>query len=294
MKLPHVLKKIAGIKHRKSETFSMEENIKLAINELKKLGMEVESTPTDGPGRATEIARDCAQKNYEVVVAVGGDGTINEVVNGLAETETCLGVIPMGTANVFALQMGLHVDIEKACETIANGNIKVIDLGKINDRYFTCMAGIGIDAHILKEADKKLKKIYGALAYPITALKEIFFYKFNKMSVECDDKSSEGYMVLACNGRFYGGELEAAPRAKLDDGLLDICVFKHKNIFSVLAYLAGFKFGNIDKLSCVDYFQSAKVEIKNKRHSMHADAEYIGTSPAVIEAIPKSLKVIAP
>jgi YegS/Rv2252/BmrU family lipid kinase len=295
MKLPPLLKKIVGIKHRKSENFSMKQNIDLIIEELKKYGMEVELSPTDGPGKATEIAENFSKKNCRIAIAVGGDGTINEVVNGLAGTETCLGVIPMGTANVFALQMGLHSDIEKACETIAKGNRKLIDLGKINNRYFTCMAGIGFDAHIVNEADKKLKKILGAMAYPATAIKELLFYKFNKISVKIDDeRTSEGYMALICNGKFYGGALKAAPHAELDDGLLDICIFKHKNPISVLSYLIGFKFGNIDKLNCIDYFQAKKIEIESNGHSMHADAEYIGATPALIEVAPQTLKVAVP
>ncbi len=295
MQLSPVFLKLFGIKRRKFETFSnKEEYIKKTFDYLTEYGMDVKLCSTDYAGHATEIARECAENDFDLVVAAGGDGTINEVINGLAGSDTVLGIIPMGTANVLALELKIPIEIRAACQAIASGNTMTIDLGRVNDRYFACMAGIGFDAHVLKKADSKLKKILGALAYPVVALSEVLFYSFKRINVMIDEQpiARKGYLVIVGNGKYYAGDMVITTHADMTDGYLDVCIFKHKNIFHVLAYIWGIWFKNIDKHMSVEYYQCKDITILKKgRHAIHIDAEYLCDSPATIKVCPKALQV---
>jgi len=296
MKLPRPLKKLFGFKHRSSENCGIEENIRKALESLKKYNVHAKARPTAGPGDATQIARESAKNGCDLIIAAGGDGTINEVANGMAFSDAVLGVLPMGTANVFALQMNLPMEIDGACRVIASGNVAHIDMGKVEDRYFLCMAGIGFDALTLKLADKKLKKTYGALAYAAVAFKNYFTYSFPKITLEADDRPEprEGCLAIVCNGKYYGGQLVAAPDAKFDDGMLDVCLLKKGNIFAMLLFLFGLWKGNVDKLSFVECFKARKIRVAGAgKHPIHVDAEYLLESPANIEVCENTLKVAA-
>jgi diacylglycerol kinase (ATP) len=293
--LSPIFKNLLGIKHRKYEVLKTQSDYIDKIQEyLRSYGINAEISPTKEAGHATQLAKECVSDGYDLIVAAGGDGTINEIINGIAGTNVTLGVIPLGTANVFGIEMKLPVEIKAACQVIASGNIQTIDLGKANNRYFVCMAGVGFDAHVLKEADSKLKKIYGALAYGFVGFTQVFTYKFRQIVIKIDDQPvhRKGYFVVIGNGKYYGGDMMFTSKADLTDGYLDVCIFKYRNLFSILNYLFGFHHGNIDKHLDVEYFQCKKVFIlKNGKHPVHVDAEYLCEAPVEIEVCPASLKV---
>lgn len=210
MQLSPVLKDLLGIKHKKYEVCAKHEDyIKKTQEYLLLYGIKADITPTKVAGHATELAQACVADGYDLVIAAGGDGTINEVINGLAYSNVTLGVIPLGTANVFGIEMKLPIEIRAACQVIASGYKRTIDLGKANGRYFVCMAGIGFDAHVLRKADSKLKKIYGALAYGIVGVAQLFTYRFRQIVIKIDDQPivRKGYFVVVGNGKYYGGEV---------------------------------------------------------------------------------------
>ncbi|MCK5214433.1 MAG: YegS/Rv2252/BmrU family lipid kinase [Candidatus Omnitrophica bacterium] len=295
MSLSPILQDLLGIKRRKFEIYqSREDYLKKICEYFRKYDIKAEVSATEYAGHATQISRDCKKKGYDLVVAVGGDGTINEVINGLAGSDVTLGVVPMGTANVFGLEMKLPVEIDAACQVIASGHTKRIDLGQANERYFACMAGIGFDAHVLKKADTKLKKIYGALAYAIVGIAELFTYRFRQIVIKIDDQPirRKGYFVVVGNGKYYAGDMMFASKADLTDGYLDVCIFKHNNLISVFNYLFGFDRRNIDKHLSMEYFQCKKITIfKKGKHSVHVDAEYLSETPVEIKVCPQALKV---
>lgn len=295
MQLSPIFKTLLGIKHRKYEVHdSREQYIEKIQAYLATYGIHADISATNAPGHATELAKACVADEYDLVIAAGGDGTINEVINGLAYSDVTLGVIPLGTANVFGLEMKIPIEIKAACQVIASGKTQTIDLGKVNDRYFVCMAGVGFDAHVLKKADSKLKKVYGALAYAIVGILQLFTYRFRQIVIKIDDQPirRKGYFIVIGNGKYYGGDMMFASKAELTDGYLDVCIFRHKNLFSVFNYLFGFHRGNIDKNLDLEYFQCKKAMIfKKGRHSIHVDAEYLCETPAAIHVCPSSLKV---
>jgi len=291
-----ILLQIVGIKKRKeSESENRSELMISAQKYLKDRGIEVELYPTEYAGHATIIAREAVQNGCDLIIAAGGDGTINEVINGMANSSAALGVIPMGTANVFALELNLPVEIEASCAVIAMGNTMKIDLGKAGDRYFSCMAGTGFDAHVIQKADSKFKKFLGILSYPIVALKEFVVYPFRKITIKIDDQPipRKGYWVVISNGKYYGGKLELATWADMHDGYLDVTIFKYRGIFPALVYILGMWHNRVDKLMSVEQFQCKKVSIlKSHSVAVHVDAEYLCEAPIDISVIPNGLNVI--
>jgi len=295
MTLSPLLKEILGIKKINPEqNFKKEELVNKIKQNLENYGIKTGIVPTEYQGHAKKIAADAVKEGYDLVIAAGGDGTINEVVNGLAYSKTVLGIIPSGTINVLGIQLNLPSDIDTACRQIASGRQTGIDLGKVNSRYFTSMAGIGFDAHVVKKADSKFKKIFGALSYLFVALYELLFYKFRKIIIKLDNQPipQKGYFVIILNGKYYAGELVVAEKASINDGYLDVCIFKHRNIFSIISYIFSIKTGRIHKNMDIQYFQCRKILVyKQGRHPVHVDAEYMGRTPVKIEVCPKALTI---
>ena len=292
-----LFKKLLGIKYRKFEIYEDRDQYFVKIKEyLKEYGLDIEIQATKEKGEATKIAKKCVEQGYDLVIAAGGDGTINEIINGLAYSDTTLAVIPLGTANIFSMEINLPVEIKALCQTIAQGNTKKIDLGKVNDRYFSCMAGIGFDAHVLQKSDSKWKKIYGALAYIFIGIWNLCTYKFKNIIITIDDQPlpRKGCFIVIGNGKYYGGgEVSFTTKACLDDGYLDACIFRYSNIPAIFNYLLGFNRGNIEKHLIVDYFKCKKIVIEKKgNHGIHVDAEYLCDTPAEITVCPASLNVV--
>lgn len=290
-----VLQALLGIKKRKFDEHRTREELMIhARDYLNSIGVPVELYPTEYAGHATEIAHECVKQGYNLIIAAGGDGTINEVINGMAETDAVLGVIPMGTANVLALELNLPSEVEAACEVIASGQVSTIDLGKAGDRYFSCMAGTGFDAHVIKEAHSKIKKVLGVLTYPIVALKEFLFYPFKKITVRLDDQPipRKGYWLVVNNGKYYGGKMPLATFANMRDGYLDVTIFKYRGFIPAMIYILGVWHNRVDKLMSVEQFQCKRVYIeKGRGASVHVDAEYYCEAPIEIKVVPSALKV---
>ena len=257
-------------------------------------GWEVTVSLTEGPGHATELAKGACQSNLDVIVAVGGDGTINEVINGLVGQKTPLGVIPIGTANVFSLQFDIPKALKDACDRLINAVSFSIDLGCVNGRYFACMAGVGFDAYVIKEADKKWKKSLGVLSYIVVAFFEFFSYRFKPIEVCIDDDPKRyraSYLIIG-NMKYYGGKLVANPQADCQDGYLDACLLEKNSLLKTLSYIFGMWRGTLSLELSARYFQFKELKINHKRqHSVHVDAEYLCETPVTIKVIPNWLQV---
>jgi diacylglycerol kinase (ATP) len=261
---------------------------------LKAQGLDAEMLMAHSPSAATAAARRCAKNRYDLVIAVGGDGTINAVVNGLAGSQTALGVIPAGTVNLFCLQMNIPLDLDEACRRLARGRQITIDLGRVAQRYFTCVAGVGFDAFVIKTTDWRLKRLTGAFAYLVSGIAAFFLYPFRQVWVRIDGQPEprRGYLVIAGNVKYYGGNMVLLPRADLQDGKLDVCVFKRRNFFSFLSYLWGWQHGALDKFLDVEYLQCQRVTVLNRRQHLQLDGEYLGHVPVDIEVVPQALRVV--
>ncbi|MFO8015979.1 MAG: diacylglycerol kinase family lipid kinase [Candidatus Woesearchaeota archaeon] len=267
-------------------------------NMLEKEGIHVEVYTTRKKGDAIRKAKKASSSGaYDMMIASGGDGTINEVINGIAasgNTEIKFGVIPMGTENVLAHEMGIPLNLVKAAKIIIGGNTRKIDLGLANKRYFVLMAGIGFDAHVASRVEPLLKRLIGSAAYPITAWNELFRYDHSKISVRVDKKRSvKGCFVVVGNTKLYGARLRMAPDADISDGRLDVCIFKGDNILSFLRYALGMITSRHINFSDIEYIQAREISITAEPAALcHVDCEVIGTTPVNIRVVPKAVKMI--
>jgi YegS/Rv2252/BmrU family lipid kinase len=294
--LTRLLNKFFGYNHSASDyTISAEEQSEYILNTLKRFKIEAQVVSLQD---IRSLSGSLINWNKpDLIIAAGGDGTINSVINVLAYSGIPLGIIPLGTSNVFSIELNIPPGIHSACQLIAQSEVRYIDLGKINDRFFSCIAGIGIDAYVSRhvETQSGLKRILGGIAFLVIGFFDFFRYRFRPISLKVDDQPipRSGYLVVTANGKHYGGELVFAPSASLNDGLLDVVIFKSKNIISILRYLFGFLQGKLPDLETVEYLQAKRIEISGKgHHNVHIDGEYFGHTPVKIEAAPKALGVL--
>ena len=186
-------------------------------------GLDVEVWNTERPDHATDLATRAGDK---LVIAAGGDGTVNEVVNGLSKDAT-LGVIPLGTANVFARELGLPMKPEEVCERIRDGQVSPIDVGIATDREgterkFTCMAGMGFDANVVNEVTPGLKRYLKILAFPLAALKVYLQGDLPNLHVVQGDTTYVTQFAIVANGHYYGGDFRVTDSSTLTTGSLEV------------------------------------------------------------------------
>jgi len=262
---------------------------------LAQCGITASWHKTAGRGDATRLAAACADEGCDLIIAAGGGGTVNEIVNGIAgKEEITLGVIPLGTANLLALSLDIPRSVEGACQHIASGETCVIDAGRAGERYFTLMAGIGFDAFVVKHVDGKHKTLFGTLSYLPAMVRYLFRYTFRPVMVTVDSQRirRKGFLIVIGNTRYYGGKLELAPQADMTDGYLDVSIFRHRNVFALLRYLYCLWRGKTDSLSSREYFQAQKIIVhRSGGQPVHVDAESCGSTPVTVEVCPALLTV---
>ena len=238
---------------------------------------------TNSPGDARTIAADAVEKGFKIIVAAGGDGTINEVVNGLAGADVALGVLPVGTMNVFATELGIPSNsLEKAWAIVEGGCVRKVDLPRANDEYFVQLAGVGLDAEVVKCTTPDSKKALGPLSYLIT-LAQVAARKPPQVRIDPEDgPSREGSFVLVGNGRFYGGPFVLFKDAKLDDGLLDVLVFQNQSHWDIIRYFQAIVFGSHPDLPDVEYFQTRGLRLMSREYvPVEIDGELSGRFPTI-------------
>lgn len=252
--------------------------------------------PTSRSGEAETLARRAAQEGFERIVAAGGDGTVHEVLNGLAGTGAALGLLPIGTMNVFATELGLPTrDLELCWNIIEKGNTRLVDLANANDKYFAQLAGVGLDAQAVKETSYALKRSFGPLSYLIQAA-QIASRVPPRLSITWDNASiDEGSFVLVGNGRLYGGPFPFFKHAVNNDGLLDVIVFKRLGYLEIIRYLQNVLFSSQINAPEVEYFQTSRLRVTSDLPvPVELDGELNGNCPVEFGVQKQSLRVLAP
>lgn len=247
-------------------------------------------------GEAEIFARRAAQEGYARVVAAGGDGTINEVVNGLAGTSAALGLLPMGTMNVFATELGLPSgDLDACWRIIQAGHAREVDLPSANGKHFVQLAGIGLDAQAVKETSIAFKRNFGPLSYLISAA-QIASRPPPHLTVTAEGLPPiEGSFVLIGNGRLYGGPFPFFKRAALDDGLLDVLVFKRLSYLEIIKYLQDVIFRPVIYRPDVEYVQTKHLRVEAEEEvPVEIDGELIGNCPVEFLVQAQGLRVLTP
>ncbi len=267
---------------------------------LKSLGVEVELVSTAGPGDATEIASRASQNGASDVIVAGGDGTINEALQGLTGTGARLGIIPRGTANVLARELGLPLDGMQAAEVIASGRSRHIHFGVAIDemkdtrRYFLLMAGIGLDASVVRRVRPWLKQRIGKGAFWLSGLSHLAKWNPKSFVIEAEGRQHTATFAAIGNAASYGGDLAITPRAQLDQPEFEVCIidtFSRLRYLSLLSY--AMRSGMPQNKGGVRFLQ-ARTVIATGDAPVQVDGELIGQLPMRFEIAGHSLEVIVP
>lgn len=288
LRIPAFLRRLMRVPVR--EEFSLKDARVRIENFFHSVSMPMEWAETQYAGHGRELAKDAVSRGVNVVIAVGGDGTVNEIINGLAGSQTALGIIPAGTANVLSGELGLPGDIGRACNIIAEGNTRTIDLPYVNERYFSMMAGIGFDAHVVRLVDRRLKGRWGVFSYLIVTLCELPFYKFESIEVITDaGERLRGCYMFVQNAQSYGSGFSASPGSKFDDGLMELIVFPGRSLITVIQYLLS---------ASKDRFNVEKRGVRSLQistsHDIQIDGDFFGKGPANFGIKPAALNVLVP
>lgn len=247
-------------------------------------------------GEAEHLARKAVEEGFDRIVAAGGDGTINEVVNGIAGSDVTLGLMPMGTMNVFANELGLPANNLARCwEIVRAGHCRWIDLPLANQKHFVQLAGVGLDAQAVKETSLAFKRNFGPLSYLVCAA-QIAARKPPRLVIDAEGgRTMEGSFVLIGNGRLYGGPFPFFKHAVIDDGLLDVLVFKQLGYMELIKYLQNVIFTSDITTPEVEYFQTRRVRVSSEEEvPVEIDGEVTGVCPVEFETGSRRLRVLAP
>lgn len=251
---------------------------------------------TKGKGDAKNFAENTGCET-SAVVAIGGDGTINEVINGLYGKNVPLGIIPCGTNNLLAKELGIPHNIKKACHIISTGKTKHIDLGYDFKRYFFLMAGIGIDAEVVNHVDSCRKGNITLATYAVPIAKTIASYKLPKILVEVDGKlvTKNATFLFVSNVKGYYGPVRFTYLAKVNDGKFDICIMKAKKKLDILKYIFGATTRTLRNFSDIIYLRGKDVKISSKSNVFYQlDGDPGGNLPARFRIIPKAIRILIP
>jgi diacylglycerol kinase (ATP) len=251
---------------------------------------------TSGAGDAERLARNAAVEGYEKIVAAGGDGTVNEIVNGIAGHNVSLGLLPIGTMNVFATELGLPLnDLASCWQIIEQNRTHRVDLPRANGQHFVQLAGVGLDAQAVKETSGAFKRSFGPLSYLISAV-QVASRTPPVLRIESDDAATdEGSFVLVGNGRLYGGRFPFFKQAVMDDGLLDVIVFKRLNYLDIIRYLQDVVFTPQISSPEVEYFKTIHLRVtSDETVPVEIDGELVGNCPVEFKIRAGGLRVLTP
>lgn len=269
---------------------------------LRAAGHNVILKPTTGPNTAAGIARDSIKGGADLVIAVGGDGTINEVANGMVGSRTPLAILPGGTANVLATEMGIGRSIQYAVEQLAHSREERISVGALTvegagqPRYFLMMTGVGLDAHIVYNINLGLKAKIGKLAYWLAGF-SLVGRRLTTFSAALNQQQHTVGFALVSRVANYGGDLTIARGAHLLDRDFEVVLFESSNTFLYVKYMLGAVVGRLSGMKGITIQRSGRVELAEPARSrvyLQADGEYIGHLPATIEIVPDALTILVP
>jgi diacylglycerol kinase (ATP) len=266
----------------------------LQVLETLKVDFQVMRTQRAGDGR--ELARRIAtDQDWDAVVAAGGDGTCNEVAGGLLGTAIPMGVIPIGTANVLATEIGLAPAPESIAHTLAFGEVRPVCLGQMNDRIFLLMMGSGWDARVVAGVSSRLKKFLGRWAYAAQAVMQICKVPSGSLQIFIENKMENGDWVIVCNAGHYGGKYLVAPQARMEDPTFQVLIFNGQGPLDRIKDLFALWLGQPALSKSIRVFVTDKVRVTGGSSELvQIDGDSAGGLPVEISVAPQRLNLIVP
>jgi diacylglycerol kinase (ATP) len=265
-------------------------------------GMTFDSVATTGPGHAGEIARQEVERGAELILVAGGDGTINEAVNGMAFSDVPLGVLPAGTANVLANELGIGNIMERAAAVLPDAVQERVALGAISNagqaspRYFLMMAGAGLDADIVYHLNPRLKEATGKVAYWIAGFSKVG-HRIPEFTVQANGREYRASFALVSRVRNYGGDLEIAPTISLLDDEFEMVLFEGESSFGFLKYMLAVIVHQQQSMRGITILRTRHAvfscPLDSKIH-LQVDGEHVGVAPARVEIVPNALTLLVP
>jgi diacylglycerol kinase (ATP) len=250
---------------------------------------------TQAPGDAERFAAEVDPGAFDLVVVAGGDGTVNETINGLARSGLPLALIPLGTANVLAAEIGLGPDPAAVARCVALGQPRPIALGAAAGRRFILMAGAGFDAHVVAGVSVPMKRWLGKGAYVLSTLRQLLVFDFPGYEVLTDNTVRHAASVIVTNARYYGGRFVCAPEARLESDTLQVCLFERAGRLAAIGYGLALFSGRLPRLSSYRVVEARRIEVRGRPGDpTQVDGDGIGRLNVAIEVLPKALDLVFP
>ena len=286
------------IANRTSGSGSAGAYIDRAREALEKRGVDFEIRETQYPGHATELGKAAVEEGFDVIVAVGGDGTLRETAMSVVHTDRVLGLLPCGTGNDYARPLGIPTELEPALDILLSGQNKVVDAGMANDQIFFNIAGFGFDVDVLDYTeDFKPKCKKGETAYRLGLLKALFGLKLRKTTLTFPDETMEKNVLMAAAGigTHFGGGMNVLPESDMSDGLLDVCIAHDVTRLKLLKLFPRFNKGKHIGMPVITYKKTTEVTVVCDPVSrIEVDGERMDGTPVTFRVLPGALTVRAP
>jgi YegS/Rv2252/BmrU family lipid kinase len=291
----------------RSGTHDIQASLTGALEVFREQGWQIDVQRTQQAGDVERYSAAARQAGYAVVLTAGGDGSLNEAANALAHSAVALGTLPSGTANVWARQIGLPMPaplypahMADVARALCAGLVRPIDLGRTNERYFLLWSGAGLDAYVTSKIEPRPPwvKRWGVLGYGLRAAWHAVQYRGTPMTIRIDDQPvwrGRTLMVLISNIQLYAGIVRPSPAARVDDGWLDVCIFKGASFAYTARHFVSIALGQTAQNPQLDNLRGRRIRISAKQPTaVHADAEPIGVTPIDVQVQPSALRVIVP
>jgi diacylglycerol kinase (ATP) len=267
-----------------------------AINCLNRLGLKIITESTENPAQLGDVIRRY-QQEIDLVIVGGGDGTLNAAVEAIVDTQLTLGILPLGTANDLAKTLGIPNSLPEACQIIANGKSRRIDLGSVNGKYFFNVASLGLSVNITQQLTKEIKQRWGIFAYAAIAFQVVWKSRPFSAEIHINDQSIrvKTVQIAVGNGRYYGGGMAVVHDAAIDDQRLDLYSLEIDHWWQILPFLPAMRQGRHIDWPNVRALQGQEIIVYTRKlHSINTDGEITTHTPALFRVIPQAIAVLVP
>lgn len=272
------------------------QQVATAIETLQSLGFDLlQVSATNCEQLSAAIRRH--QNEIDLVIIGGGDGTLNAIVDCLVETQLPLGILPLGTANDLARTLDIPTSLMEACQTIAAGHVRSIDLGWVNGKHFFNVASLGLSVKITERLSSKVKRRWGVLAYALTALQVLWQTRPFRATIYLNGETIavKTVQIAVGNGRYYGGGMAIAPDAAIDDQRLDLYSLEINHWWQLIPLLPRMRHGHHTTLPWVRALQGREIKVHTREpHAINTDGELTMQTPATFRVIPHALAILVP